>query len=124
MPSPEPSHHGGVFDLEAIDGEMRQDGAYERGGHTARTLVHAPDLRVLLIVMTAGSRIAEHRANETAAIHTISGHVRLRLPDRTVELPAGHLLALEPGIQHDVEAAVDSAVVLTLGWHTDSKAVV
>jgi quercetin dioxygenase-like cupin family protein len=109
-----------VFDLGAIDREMRQDGADEREGHTARTLVHAPDLRVLLVVMKAGSRIAEHRANETASIHTVSGHVCLRLPDRTVELPAGQLLALGPGLQHDVEARIDSTFILTLGWHSAS----
>lgn len=117
MTSPECPNHGVVFDLGAIGGEMRQDEAYERGGHTARTLVHAPDLRVLLVVMKAGSHIAKHRANESAVIHALYGQVRLRLPDRTVELHAGHLLTLEPGIQHDVEAAVDSAFVLTLSWH-------
>ena len=116
MPSPESPQYGVVFDLGAIDREMRQDGAYERGGHTARTLVHAPDLRVLLVIMKAGSRIADHRANETASIHTVSGHVCLRLRDRTVELPSGRLLALGPGLQHDVEATVDSAFILTLGW--------
>ena len=117
MPSPGSLQRGMVFDLGAIDHEMRQEVIYKRGGHTARTLVHAPDLRVLLVIMKAGSRIAEHRANESASIHTLSGHVCLRLPDRTVELPAGRLLALEPGLQHDVEAVVDSAFVLTLGWH-------
>jgi quercetin dioxygenase-like cupin family protein len=117
MPSPESPQYGVVFDLGAIDREMRQDEAYEREGHTARTLVHALDLRVLLVIMRAGSRIAEHRANETATIHTVSGHVCLRLPDRTVELSAGQLLALGPGLKHDVEATVDSTFVLTLGWH-------
>lgn len=117
MPSPAFPQHGIAFDLGAIDYEMRQEVAYERGGHTARTLVHAADLRVLLVVMQAGSHIAEHRANESAAIHAVSGHVSVHLHDRTVELPAGRLLALAPGLQHDVEAVIDSAFILTLGWH-------
>lgn len=119
MASPAVPHQGIVFDLGAIDYEMRQDVAYERGGHTARTLVHAADLRVLLVVMQAGSHIAEHRANESAASHAVSGHVSVHLYDRTVELAAGRLLALAPGLQQDVEAAVDSAFILTLGWHNE-----
>ena len=78
--------------------------------------MRAADLRVLLIAIKGGTRIAEHHANETTSIHAISGHLRLHVPDGTIELPAGRLLLLEPGVNHDVEAAADSALVLTLGW--------
>ena len=37
-----------------------------------------------------------------------------RLPDRTVELPAGQLLVLDQCVPHDVEAEEDSAFLLTL----------
>lgn len=107
---------GSVFDLAAIDSELRKGEAYMREGHTARTLTRKPDLRILLVVMKAGARIAEHRANETASVFALSGHVRLRLPDETADLAAGRLIALEPGLPHDVEAVVDSAFLLTLGW--------
>jgi quercetin dioxygenase-like cupin family protein len=66
--------------------------------------------------MKAGSRIAEHQAEGSATIHALSGHVRLRLPERTVELAAGSILSLPPGLRHDVEAAADSALVVTFGW--------
>ena len=119
MPKPESPQHGVTFDLGAIEREMRQEEPYRREGHTARTLVHAPDLRVVLVAIKGGSRIAEHHASKSASVHTISGHVRLHLPDRTVELPAGQMLVLGPGLSHDVEAATDSAFVLTLGWHNE-----
>ena len=66
--------------------------------------------------MKAGARLAEHRAKDTASIHTLSGHVRLRLLKKVADLPAGQLLVLERGILHDVEAVVESAFLLTLGW--------
>jgi hypothetical protein len=91
---------------------------YERNGHTARTLLRAPDLRVLLIVIKGGSRMATP-AIASASIHALSSQLRLHLPDRTVELRAGHLLALGGGLRHDVEAAIDSTFVLTLGWHDE-----
>jgi hypothetical protein len=40
--------------------------------------------------------------------------VRLELLDRTVDLPAGHLLALESSIEHDVEALEESGFLLTV----------
>jgi quercetin dioxygenase-like cupin family protein len=119
MPQPESPEHGLTFDLGAIEREMRQEDAYERNGHTARTLLRAADLRVLLIVMKAGSRMAEHQATASASIHALSGQLQLHLPDRTVELRAGQLLALGGGLRHDVEAAIDSTFVLTLGWHDE-----
>jgi quercetin dioxygenase-like cupin family protein len=116
MPRPESPQHGVTFDLGALERELRADAAYQSTGHAARTLVREPDLRVVLIAIRAGSRIAEHEADESASVHTIAGHVRLHLPDRVVELPAGRLLTLGPGLRHDVEATTDSAFVLTLGW--------
>jgi len=106
---------GAVFDLAAADREMRSEPAYELDGHTARTLVREPAIRVVLIVMRAGAKIAQHRSQETASIHTLAGHVRLALPDRTVDLPTGRLLVIAPGLPHDVEALGDSAFLLTLG---------
>jgi quercetin dioxygenase-like cupin family protein len=116
MSKPEPIHRGAVFDLAAIDAEMRREDAYQRDGHTARSLVREDDIRIVLIVMRAGARIAEHRANETASIHALSGRMRLRLPDHDADLPAGRLLVLERGLRHDVEAVAESAFLLTLGW--------
>lgn len=95
---------------------MRQEDAYGRDGHTARTLVRESDMRIVLIVMKAGARLAEHEASDTASIHALTGHLRLRLPDALTELQSGRLLVLERGLRHDVEAVVDSAFLLTLGW--------
>jgi quercetin dioxygenase-like cupin family protein len=119
MPQPESPEHGLTFDLGAIEREMRQEDGYERNGHTARTLLRAPDLRVQLIVIRSGSRMAEHQAIASASIHALSGQLRLHMPDRTVELSAGQLLVLGGGLRHDVEAAIDSAFVLALGWRDE-----
>ena len=47
---------------------------------------------------------------------TLTGHVRLRVRDETVELPAGHLIALAANTAHDVEALEDSVFLITLAW--------
>jgi quercetin dioxygenase-like cupin family protein len=113
--------HGGLFDLAGIAAELRTSEAYAREGHAAHTLLREDDLRMVVVVMKAGARMAEHRAQETAAIHGLSGHVRLHLPDETTDVRASQLLVLGRGIQHDVEAVLDSALLLTLGWSPDAE---
>lgn len=113
--------HGGLFDLTAIASELRTADAYAREGHTAHTLLREDDLRIVVVVMKAGARMAEHRARETAAIHGLDGHVRLHLPGTTTDVRVGELLVLEPGLQHDVEAVLDSAFLLTLGWPPEAR---
>ena len=104
------------FDLAALDAELRTEDAYQRDGHTARTQVREPDLRVVLIIMKAGARMASHRVDQTASVHALSGHVRLRLPDKVTDLAVGRLLMIQRDLEHDVEAVTDSALLLTLGW--------
>ncbi|HET8936932.1 MAG TPA: cupin domain-containing protein [Polyangiales bacterium] len=116
MTKPQSPVGGTNFDLNAVEQELRHDDAFARNGHAARTLIHEPDLRIVLVAMKAGSRIREHRANETASIHPLHGHIRLQLENKAVELRAGQLLVLESGLPHDVEAIADGAFLLTLGW--------
>lgn len=123
MARPESAEFGVIFDLATIEQELRREEAYARDGHTARTLVREPDLRVVLIAMTAGSRIPAHTADATVSIQALTGRLRLQLPrlarqreDRIVDLPIGRLLVLQPGNEHSVEAVGDSAFLLTFGW--------
>lgn len=123
MARPASPEFGVIFDFERIDQEMRSEEGYAREGHTARTLVREPDVRVILIVMKAGSRIAKHTVSATVSIQTLAGHLRVQLPrlarqheDRIVDLPVGRLLVLARGNEHDVEAVADSALLVTLGW--------
>ncbi len=104
---------GAVFDLAAADLGLRSEAAYNRDGHTARTLVREPAMRVVLVVIRAGAKIDEHRSGDTASIHALTGHIRLGLPDHTVDLAAGRLLVIAPGVTHGVEAVSDSAFLLT-----------
>ncbi len=116
MKPPTTPEHGTTFELARIAGELRAEEPYLRDGHAARTLIRTPDLRIILIAIGAGKTISEHHTSVTASVQTLSGHVRLHLPDRTVDVSQGQLLVLGAGLSHDVHAEVDSAFLLTLGW--------
>jgi quercetin dioxygenase-like cupin family protein len=114
MTKPTVITEGVEIDLAAADRELRAEEAYQRDGHTARTLIREPAVRIVLIVMRAGAKIAQHRTQDTASISAITGTVRFGLPARTMELSPGRLLVIPPGLAHDVEAVGDSAFLLTL----------
>ncbi len=105
-----------TFDLAEEASRLRAEEAWHQGTNNAKTLVKEPDFRIVLIVVKRGARLQEHRASGRISVQTLSGHVRLHLPDHAVDLPAGRLLALEPGIAHDVEALEESAFLLTIAW--------
>ena len=103
-----------VHDLAIVADQLRQRPTFLEHGHTAATLVKHTDQRVVLLVVGAGARIHEHKAAGAVSIHVVSGRVRLRVSTTDVELGPGHLLALESGVQHDVQGLEDATLVVTL----------
>lgn len=112
------------FDLAAELDQLHRDESWQNPtGRSSKTLVKYPDLRIVLIAMKANTRMHEHTAAGRISVHTLDGHIRLHLPERVVDLPARHLLALDQCVPHDVEAAEDSAFLLTLSWPPETKIV-
>ena len=102
--------------LEEIQ-RLQKEEAWLRGtGPSSKTLVKHTDLRIVLLAMKKKMCMHEHKTAAKISVQTLTGHIRLRLPDRTVELPAGQLLVLDQCVPHDVEAEEDSAFLLTLSW--------
>ena len=64
--------------------------------------------------MKANTRLDEHRAEGRISIHTLQGRICVHLQDQKLELLAGQLLALDCGLQHDVESLEESAFLLTI----------
>jgi quercetin dioxygenase-like cupin family protein len=107
------------FDLDEEIRRLWQEDA-SRAGRNAKTLVKHPDFRIVLTVLKANGRIREHKSDGRISIQTVRGHIRMHVSragtEETIDLPAGHLLALDRNLQHDVEADVDSAFLLTVAW--------
>jgi hypothetical protein len=89
--------------------------AQPMSGQNAKTLVKYDDFRVVLIVLKAHSSIRNTtRMDESPSRPSVVTSACAR--ERTFDLPAGSLLALEQGVKHDVEALQDSALLLTIAW--------
>lgn len=105
------------FNMSEQIRQLHQQESWRRGtGRSSKTLVKYPDLRLVLVAMKSNTIMREHRAEGRISIHTLVGHVRVKLENEVVELSAGELLALDCGIPHDVEATRESAFLLTISW--------
>lgn len=87
-----------------------------QAGRNSQTIVKYPDFRIVLTVLHAGSHLHEHHAAGPISVHTVRGHIRMHADGRVIELPAGHVIALDRAVLHDVEAVEDSAFLLTIAW--------
>lgn len=104
------------FDFTEEAERLRGEKPWLHHGRNAVTLVKYGDFRVVLLLLKAGTKMQEHQVIGRISLQTLSGHVRMQLEEQTIDLPAGHLLALERELVHDVEACEDSAVLLTIAW--------
>lgn len=95
---------------------LRESEPWRGSGRHATTLIKDAGLRVVLIALRSGARLEEHHAPGRITIHALDGALTIRAADQAVELGPGELLTLGPGIPHDVEARLDSAILLTIAW--------
>jgi quercetin dioxygenase-like cupin family protein len=102
--------------LEEIQNLRKEDAWIQGTGPSSKTLVKHPDLRIVLLAMKKNMFMREHKTDASISVQTLAGHIRLKLPNKTVDLPTGHLLVLDQNVPHDVEAEEDSAFLLTLSW--------
>jgi quercetin dioxygenase-like cupin family protein len=105
------------FDLAAELEGLRGEPAWARFDRNAKTLAKDGGVRVVLTTLKRGATLDEHRVSAPVVVQTLQGHLRLHLaePDAgALDLPAGHLALLQPGIGHRVEALEESALLLTV----------
>ena len=107
------------FDLKAEIALLRGENVWQ-GGRNSKTLVKHPDFRIVLTVLKSNARLHEHRAAGRISVQAVAGHIRMHVQEKTIDLPAGHMLALERALPHNVEALEDSAFLLTIAWPEDA----
>ena len=99
----------------------RQDSWQRETGRSSKTLAKYPDFRIVLILMKSGTSMRQHKAEGRIAIQQLKGQVCIHLADRKVTVSAGHLLVLDCGVLHDVEALEESALLLSISWRREKS---
>lgn len=103
------------LDLDSEMDELFRQGSWAQG-RSARTLAKYDDLRLVLTALKAGTRIPTHDTEGRISIHCLRGRLQIRAEERVFQLAQGTILTLDGGVPHDVEAAEDSAFLLTIAW--------
>jgi quercetin dioxygenase-like cupin family protein len=109
-----------TFDLNAEIKRLREENVWQ-GGRDSKTLVKNEDFRIVLSVLKADALLREHKATGRISVQVLSGHIQMHVQDKVFDLPAGHLLALDRAVPHDVKALEDSAFLLTIAWPEEGQ---
>src|ERR1700724_4837539 len=110
------------IDLERELQQLRTKDSWQREtGRSSKTLAKYPDFRIVLILMKSGTRMRQHRAEGSISVQRLRGLVCIDLADRKVTVSTGHLLVLDCGVLHDVEALEESALLLTISWRREKS---
>lgn len=115
---------GGAFlpvDISAQIENLRREN-YWQIGRNSKTLAKYDDFRIVLTALRAKTRIQEHHTFGRIAVQTVRGHLKMHAGGQVFDLPEGHMLVLDRGMAHDVEAVEDSAFLLTIAWPEGNSA--
>lgn len=104
------------FDLTDEAQRLHGEARWSEHGHNAVTLLKAPRLRVVLEAMQTGRKMHVPHADGPITLLPLSGRVVLRAGDIVQEAGPSCLLALQPRIEHEVEALENSVVILTIAF--------
>jgi quercetin dioxygenase-like cupin family protein len=104
-----------TFDVAPLVAQLKGEETWHTGARNAMTLHKGPGLRIVLIAMHANTTIPSHHADGPISVQVLEGTLTFRAEAQAVTLRAGQLLTLSAGIPHAVEAAEESAFLLTMG---------
>jgi quercetin dioxygenase-like cupin family protein len=69
---------------------------------------------LVLFTLEAGAHLKEHRTDGVVTLHVLGGRIDVTCDGRTLQLPPEHVVALAPGVLHEVRAHVPSEMLLTV----------
>ncbi len=93
---------------------LAEETQFAPNGIVSRTLLRAPNTRVVLFGFSEGQELTEHTSTQHALIEVLSGECEFSLSGKTHTLKAGHFLYMPPGAPHAVKATQQFSMLLTL----------
>ena len=108
------------YDLNSVTAKLRQELDAGQAGHCQETLYKHGPTTVALFLFGHLTRLPPHRTKGVVTIYLLEGHLEVKAEGEVHDLYAGHLLALAPGVEHDVVAREESRMLLTV--HLDASA--
>lgn len=93
---------------------LAQETQFAPNGIVSRTLLKAPNARVVLFGFAQGQELTEHTSPHRALVHILSGECEFALGGAWHQLKAGDWLHMPPNLPHAVRATQAFSMLLTL----------
>ncbi|HUO61244.1 MAG TPA: AraC family ligand binding domain-containing protein [Candidatus Acidoferrales bacterium] len=106
------SEHAQTFSLS----ELARDFATEVAGASERkkkNLTSYPGLQTFLLYIRAQGTVPTHQVSGAITVQTLIGHVHFTAAGNTHPMPTGAIIALAPGVPHELSADGESVVLVT-----------
>jgi quercetin dioxygenase-like cupin family protein len=102
------------IDLEKVAAALLSEPLPENRNHRQETLYRHGLVTVALFLFDRGATLPQHAAGGVVTVQVLQGRLKMIAEGKTHDLPAGSLLALAPGVQHDVLATEPTRMLLTV----------
>jgi Ala-tRNA(Pro) deacylase len=106
--------HPHVFSLRAFGAGLRRQLAFEHDGHTGMILMKTPELRVVLELARAGTRLASHVVHGPSTLYVLAGALDVQTDDGTFRIGESEIAMLPRDEKREIEAAAESLFILSL----------
>jgi quercetin dioxygenase-like cupin family protein len=93
---------------------LAKETQFASNGIVSRTLLRAPNVRVVLFGFAEGQELTEHTSTQRAVIEILSGECDFSLGGKSHALKAGDFLHMPPNVPHAVKATKQFSMILTL----------
>lgn len=103
-----------TYSLPELVQQLKQEDNWEKAGRGSKLLRKTNNIRLVLMVLKAGSEIKPHEAPGPITVHCIEGQIKFFAEENEVVLKKGEMLSLQEFVRHSVEAVEESAFLLTV----------
>jgi len=102
------------LDLDECFANLLAEPHDDTDGHRQIAIARQGHLTVILFHFQKGSAIPEHLVDGAVTIHVLDGALEVTTDEEEHRLESGQLLILAPRVVHDVRAAAETRMLLTV----------
>lgn len=103
-----------LLDLQAAAARLRAEPHDAIRGHRQIALFRSGPVTLVLFTLEAGAHLTEHRTDGVVTIHLLGGKIDVGFDGGMHQLSPGQVVALAPGVLHEVRAHAPSEMLLSV----------
>lgn len=101
-------------DIPGFVDQIKNEKAWEKNDRNGITVFKSADMTIVVTAMQAAARIDDNSVDGHMTIQVLDGEVKIETPDGDVNMRAGNLIALHPGVTHSLQAVTDMILLITV----------